>query len=297
MVEAIIIQGPTASGKTELAIAVADYFKTEVVSFDSRQFYREMSIGTAKPSLEERSKIRHHFIDSSSLTEPINVSEYANLALPVITKIINEFGRVVLCGGSNQFVDALTFGFDPVPVFHEIRLDLDQLYIKKGLEYLQDWLKKIDPNASSVLDMQNPRRVIRALEVYLGSGQSISSIQTSPRIPNFTYKRFGIHLDRALLYQRINSRVDLMINEGLEEEVMELQSFWKSNLFRTVGYQEWLSYFEGKSTRLEVVEKIKQNSRNYAKRQLTWLKKYQDIHWISEEGKQERLNQIIQEVG
>jgi len=296
MIEAIIIQGPTASGKTDLAIEIAKKLNTEIVSFDSRQFYREMNIGTAKPTFEQRESVSHHFIDNSSLSFPVNLAQYVEIAMPLVQEKINRFGTVVLCGGSNQFLDALTYGLDPVPVFPEIKKELEVLHRSKGLEHLQELLRELDPTIALKLDLKNARRVIRALEVLMGSGQSISSFQSSKNRALFRYLRFGIHTERPDLYDRINSRVDNMISEGLEEEVRSLKPFWESEAFRTVGYQEWIPYFSEKITRTEVIDKIKQNTRNYAKRQITWLKKYHDLRWIVEENTNERFRFVMREI-
>jgi len=296
MIEAIIIQGPTASGKTELAIEIAKKLNTEIVSFDSRQFYREMNIGSAKPTLEQRELVTHHFIDNTSLAAPMNLAQYIEQALPLVQEKINRFGTVVLCGGSNQFIDALIYGIDPVPVFPEIKKELEALHRSKGLEYVQELLKELDPVIALKIDLKNARRVIRALEVFMGSGQSISCFQSSNNRALFRFLRFGISTERPLLYNRINSRVENMISEGLEEEVRSLKPYWGSEVFRTVGYREWIPYFEGKIDRLEAIDKIKQNTRNYAKRQITWLKKYRDIRWIEEEGLEERFCRIMGEI-
>jgi len=296
MIEAIIIQGPTASGKTDLAIEIAKKLNTEIVSFDSRQFYREMNIGTAKPTFEQRESVSHHFIDNSSLSFPVNLAQYVEIAMPLVQEKINRFGTVVLCGGSNQFLDALTYGLDPVPVFPEIKKELEVLHRSKGLEHLQELLRELDPTIALKLDLKNARRVIRALEVLMGSGQSISSFQSSKNRALFRYLRFGIHTERPDLYDRINSRVDNMISEGLEEEVRSLKPFWESEAFRTVGYQEWIPYFNEKIARTEVIDKIKQNTRNYAKRQITWLKKYHDLRWIVEENTNERFRFVMREI-
>lgn len=294
MIEAIIIHGPTASGKTELAIRVAQHFNTEIISFDSRQFYREMHIGTAKPTQEQLGAVRHHFIDSNTLSDPLNVSSYMDSALPIIKRIGEQFGRVVLTGGSNQFLDGLTFGLDPVPVFPEIRKELEHTHIHKGIMHLQNMLRLSDPGLIDTLDMNNARRVIRALEVLLGSGKSISHFQTATKSPRFNYVRFGLQMEREILYERINQRVDQMILAGLEQEVRQLEPFWNHEVFRTVGYQEWIPYFQGKVGYNDVVDNVKKHTRNYAKRQSTWMKKYKDMHWICSVTSSERLDTIVQ---
>jgi len=271
-----IIQGPTASGKTELAIALAERLRTDIISADSRQFYKELSIGTAKPNLEELDRVKHHFIGNRSITNPMNVAEYETEATAVANDLIKQKGIVVLVGGSAQFVDALIFGNDNIPVFPEIKLELNQQLAQKGIESLTQTLKQLDPQAHQRIDIKNTRRVIRALEVRLGTGVSILDYQTVNHAPKFSFKRIVIELDRKTLYDRINMRVDKMLSMGLEKEAQNLINCRHLSALNTVGYKEWWDYFDKTTSYDSVVNNIKQHSRNYAKRQVTWLRKYAD---------------------
>ena len=271
-----VIQGPTASGKTSAAIDLALFLGTEIVSADSRQFYREMAIGTAKPSKKELAQVRHHFIGNRSVQNTFNVAEYSIEAEKLCQQLLDQYGSVVITGGSSQFIDALLFGLDEIPTFKAISNSLVTDLHQHGISCLGERLKLIDPKAYNTIDVNNPRRVIRALEVYLGTGRSITEFQLNNAQPKFEYMRFFINWERKLLYDRINQRVDSMIKDGLEEEVKSLFHYKDSLAFNTVGYKEWWDYFEQKVSYDFVIEKIKQNSRNYAKRQITWSRKYTD---------------------
>jgi len=269
-----VIQGPTASGKTSAAIDLALFLGTEIVSADSRQFYREMAIGTARPTEKELAQVRHHFIGNRSVQDPLNVVEYAIDAEKLCQLLLDQYGSVVIAGGSSQFIDALMFGLDDIPTFKDINKELVLELNQHGISSLNQRLKILDPAAYNSIDELNPRRVIRALEVYLGSGRSITEFQLNNAQPKFEYMRFFINWERKLLYDRINQRVDSMIKDGLEEEVKSLFHYKDSLALNTVGYKEWWGYFEQKETMEFVIDKIKQNTRNYAKRQITWSKKY-----------------------
>jgi len=271
-----VIQGPTASGKTHAAIDLALFLGTEIVSADSRQFYKEMAIGTARPTEIELDLVKHHFIGNKSFAEPMNVAEYQVQAERLCQRLLDQFGAVVITGGSSQFVDALLYGLDEIPTFKAISNSLVSDLHQHGISCLGERLKLIDPKAYNTIDVNNPRRVIRALEVYLGTGRSITEFQLNNAQPKFEYMRFFINWERKLLYDRINQRVDSMIKDGLEEEVKSLFHYKDSLALNTVGYKEWWDYFEQKVSYDFVIEKIKQNSRNYAKRQITWSKKYTD---------------------
>jgi len=275
-----LIQGPTASGKTSLAIQLAQFLNTEIISTDSRQFYQEMNIGTAKPSTEELSLVAHHFINNRSVNEPMNVSDFVNEAKPVLANLYQSKGSVVITGGSSQFTDALIYGIDEVPIYPEIQDYWSQIYTLNGIDDLQKELKILDQRAFEQLDIQNPRRVIRAIEVMSGSGKSILDFQQKNKSALFPICRFYIQWKRNDLYLRINERVDQMIEMGLEQEVDSLSKSCATSMLNTVGYKEWDLRNQGASASY-IVEKIKQNTRNYAKRQITWLNQYEHIHALN----------------
>lgn len=275
-----LIQGPTASGKTSLAIQLAQFFNTEIISTDSRQFYKEMNIGTAKPSAEELSLVAHHFINNRSVNEPMNVSDFVNEAKPVLANLYKSKGSVVVAGGSSQFTDALIYGIDEVPIYPEIQVYWSRIYTLNGIGDLQKELKMIDQRAFEQLDIHNPRRVIRAIEVMSGSGKSILDFQQKNKSALFPICRFYVQWNRNDLYLRINKRVDQMIEMGLELEVDSLSKSGATSMLNTVGYKEWDLRNQGVSAS-HIVEKIKQNTRNYAKRQITWLNQYEHIHALN----------------
>jgi len=288
-----LIQGPTASGKTSLAIQVAKHFNTEIISADSRQFYKGMNIGSAKPREEELAQVLHHFIDNRTLEHPMNVAEFETEARVILNQLIRQNGTAVITGGSAQFIDALLYGIDPIPVFPEIQERLNFELETQGIGFLQTKLKALDFNAYNVIDTQNSRRVIRALEVMIGTGNSILFYQQKKRIPRYPFLRFYVQWERADLYTRINMRVDQMILEGLESEVTALRDSKYQTVLNTVGYKEWEMFFNGMESKEAVIEKIKQNSRNYAKRQLTWMNQYEDLTALNPYSECSLLNQLL----
>ncbi len=278
----IVIAGPTASGKSSLALEVAKHFGTEILSADSRQFYKKLNIGTAKPTAPELLNIRHHFIDSLDPEESYNASDYEKDALKVLEKIFSVRKVAVMAGGSGLYIRAVCEGIDEAPARNEeIRKVLLKLQRSQGLTALQDLLKQLDPEYHSVVDLKNSRRVIRALEVCMETGKKFSEIRSSSHAKReFRIIRIGLMPDRQELYSRINVRVDEMIKQGLVEEARSLIGFKHLNSLNTVGYKELFSYFEGKTSLEEAIEQIKQNTRNYAKRQMTWFRKEKDIQWF-----------------
>jgi tRNA dimethylallyltransferase len=288
-----LIQGPTASGKTRLAIQVAKHFNTEIISADSRQFYKEMNIGSAKPREEELAQVPHHFIDNRTLEYPMNVADFETEARVILNQLIRQNGTAVITGGSAQFIDALLYGIDPIPVFPEIQETLNFELETQGIGFLQAKLKALDFKAYEAIDIQNSRRVIRALEVMIGTGNSILFYQQKKRIPFYPFLRFYVQWERADLYARINMRVDQMISEGLESEVTALRDSKYQTVLNTVGYKEWEMFFNGIETKEAVIEKIKQNSRNYAKRQLTWMNQYEDLTALNPYSERSLLNQLL----
>lgn len=278
----IHIGGPTASGKTSLAIELALLLGTEVISSDSRQCYKEMSIGTAVPTKAEQSKVFHHFIHSHSIHSPLTAGSYASEAGHLVSSLLEKYGSVVIVGGSPLYGDALLYGLDDFPKVDESILD--QLS-KQSLEELSHQIKELDPISAEDIDHQNRRRLERALSICLQTGKPYSSFKNRKRSKPFeNIFEIGIHWERNLLYDRINSRVDLMFELGLLAEVQSLIPFKDLKPLQTVGYSELFEYLEGKCSLDEATEKIKQHSRNFAKRQLTWYNKKSEFHWFNPGG-------------
>jgi tRNA dimethylallyltransferase len=278
--ECIIVAGPTASGKTALAIRLAQLFKTAIISADSRQCYREMRIGVARPSPEELAAAPHYFIANHSIMEQINAASFAKEAWSYLDKIFQENDKAIVCGGTGLYIKALTEGLDEIPeIPAEIRTKVINLHREKGMLGLQDALLKLDPLFGDKGDINNPNRVMRALEVVIHTGSPISHFQLGgghQKISgtfdcHFSYQI--LDLPREELYQRINLRVDNMVTAGLEDEVRSLIAHRDLPALRTVGYQEFFDYFDGLISKEEAIGKIKQHTRNYAKRQMTWFKK------------------------
>jgi tRNA dimethylallyltransferase len=278
----IVIAGPTAVGKTAVAIELAKLLKTEIISADSRQFYREMAIGTAKPNEDELSQAKHHFINSHSITDNFSVGDFEKQGLALLQDIFQKHDTAILVGGSGLYIKAICEGFDELPsASSEIRDRLNQAFNDKGISYLQGQLKDADPVYYNQVDLNNPQRLIRALEVFEATGKPFSSYRKAitNRRPFHTIK-IGLDLPRDILYQRINQRVDAMIDQGLIEEVRSLLPFRHYNALNTVGYSELFDYIDGKTDLYTAIELIKQNTRRFAKRQLTWFRKDKDITWF-----------------
>lgn len=278
----ISVVGPTAVGKTAMAIALAKHYRTEILSADSRQFYREMSIGTAKPSPDELAEAKHHFINSHSVTGNYSAGDFERDALLLLDHLFESHDVVVMVGGSGLFVRALTEGLDDLPKAPvPIRERLNQTFEQYGIKPLQDRLRSIDPEYYASTDFQNPQRVIRALEVYETTGKPISHYQQKKATKRpFQVFTIGLNTDRTVLYERINTRVELMMKTGLLDEAKTLLPFRTNPALLTVGYAELFDYLDGKTTLQDAVASIKQNSRRYAKRQITWFKKYGDTTWF-----------------
>ena len=272
----IYIAGPTGVGKTDLSLEIAKKFNTDIVSCDSRQFYKELKIGTSPPSHSQLKHVKHHFIHHKSIHDKYNVGKYEKDAIKVINNLFKEKDVLILVGGSGLYADSIMFGIDNFP---EIPLDTRNNIIgsfkSEGIEALQDKLKKLDSEYYKEVDLSNYKRIIRALEVIELTGEKFSSQRTNKEKQRvFQSHVMIIKSDRDKLYKRINERVEIMIKEGLEEEAFKLKDFKELNTLNTVGYKEFFNYFDDKFTYTQAVEKIKQNTRNYAKRQITWLKKY-----------------------
>ncbi len=292
----IIIAGPTAIGKTALAIRLARYYKTEIISADSRQFYKEMAIGTAKPNREELSAVKHHFIDSHSVMDTFTAGDFEKEALKILENLFRKHDQVIMVGGSGLFINAICNGFDELPVAtDQIRQQLNRDLEEQGIEYLQEKLKTSDPVYFSEVDIHNPQRLIRALEVYQTTGKSFSSYRTKTRKPRpFNTINIALNTDREQLYDRINLRVDQMIEAGLVDEVKSLLKYRHLNSLQTVGYSEIFEYLDGKCSLEEAVKNIKQNTRRFAKRQITWFKKSEDIRWFDPADYNNILNYLNQ---
>lgn len=277
-----MIAGPTAVGKTDLCINLAKKFNTVIISSDSRQFFQEINIGTAKPSKEDLAKVRHYFIGNKSIHEPYDVRSYEVDALSCIGDLFKRKDLLILTGGSGLYTDAVVNGLDEMPkITPEIRQELNILYAKEGIIPLQVMLKKLDPDYYDKVDLQNPQRLIRALEVCQGTGRAFSDFRVRKKVERpFKTIKVALNRDRDELYQRIDSRMDKMIAEGLFEEAKEMHPFKNRNALKTVGYKEIFGYLEGEYDKKEAVRLLKRNSRRYAKRQLTWLKRDEAYHWF-----------------
>ncbi|NOT76826.1 MAG: tRNA (adenosine(37)-N6)-dimethylallyltransferase MiaA [Cyclobacteriaceae bacterium] len=278
----IVIAGPTAVGKTELAIKVARHFDTEIVSADSRQIYKELEIGTAKPTEEELSMVTHHFINTKSIQENYDAGTYAREARGVIDQLFKTHDYLVMCGGSGLYIKAVTEGFDDLPeVSDVIRSLVIADYNLKGLLWLQEEVASHDPDYFEVVDRHNPQRLMRALEVIRSSGKTFSGFRKKEKIDlPFKVIKIGLELEREELYKRIDDRMDKMISQGLFEEAEKFFTLRHLNSLQTVGYQEPFGFFEGAFDREEAIRLMKRNSRRYAKRQMTWFKKDGEINWF-----------------
>ncbi len=279
----IVVVGPTAIGKTTLAIALAKHFKTEILSADSRQFYKEMSIGTAVPTIEELQAAKHHFIQHVSIHQEYNVGDFERDAIEKAKELFKQHNIAILVGGSGLYVDAVTKGLDKFPkIDNEIRMKLNHDLKTKGITFLQDQLKILDPIYYQKVDLDNPHRLIRALEICIGTKQAYSSFigQQKPERP-FKVLTIGINADRDIIYDRINRRVDIMMNEGLLDEVKKLVSHKNLNALQTVGYREIFGYLDGDYELGFAISEIKKNTRRFAKRQLTWFRKNKETIWVS----------------
>ena len=278
----ITVVGPTAIGKTKLAIALAKYYKTEIISADSRQFYREMSIGTAVPSKQELEAVPHHFIQHKSIQETYNVGDFEKDTLILLELLFKNNDLNIMVGDSGLYVDTVIYGLDSLPeVDEEIRIQLNTVYKQHGIEVLQNQLKELDPEYYAKVDIQNPHRIIRALEICIGAGKTFSSYINQKKTPrSFNSIIVGLSADRSILYRKINKRVDTMIENGLIDEARTLYQYKHLNALNTVGYKELFNYFDGIWDLDFAISEIKKNTRRFAKRQLTWFGKNKDILWV-----------------
>jgi tRNA dimethylallyltransferase len=278
----IIISGPTASGKTELALELAKHFSTCIISADSRQCFRELNIGVAKPSSSQLEEVKHFFINSHSIHEEVNASIFETLAIRWCDEIFAARDTVIICGGTGLYIKAFRDGLDEIPVIDEgIRKKILENYQDQGLTWLQETIRNADPILYKSGERSNPQRMMRALEVVQSTGRSILSFRNQQKkLRPFRILEFGLGIPRKELYQRINERVDNMMNTGLLDEVTSLLPYQHMNALQTVGYSELFEYLNGKCLLEESISKIKQNTRHYAKRQMTWLKKNENLIWL-----------------
>lgn len=278
----ITVVGATAIGKTALSIQLAQHFKTEIISCDSRQFYKEMTIGTAVPNSDELNAVTHHFIQNRSITEDYNVGQYERDALEKLDELFLKHNTVIMVGGSGLYVDAVLKGLDYFPdVSPEIRQQLNKELAENGLNSLQDQLKKLDIESYNSIEIENPHRVIRALEICIGTGKAYSYFKNKPKAKrNFTPIKIGLTAEREIIYNRINQRVDSMMKNGLLKEAEGLLPNKQLNALQTVGYRELFQFLNDEITLDFAVSEIKKNTRRFAKRQNTWFKKDTEIQWF-----------------
>lgn len=279
----IVIVGPTGSGKTDMSIEIARRFGAPIISTDSRQFFKGMAIGTAQPSEDQLSAVKHYFIANKPITEHYTCGKYEQEALELLDELFLQREVVVAVGGSGLYIDALCNGMDSLPdIDPDLREDLARRLNSEGIEPLVDQLQELDPSFYEVVDRSNPKRVLRALEVCLQTGRPYSELRSGEAKERpFNIIKIGVNMDRAVLYDRINRRVDMMIEAGLEAEARALYPFRDLNSLQTVGYREIFDYFDDTITLCEAIELIKRNSRRYAKRQMTWFNRDASTRWFS----------------
>ncbi len=272
----LVIAGPTAVGKSALSLRLAQALGTDIISTDSRQLYKELNIGTAKPTTKELSLVKHHFVDHLSIDEPYTVSQFETESLQRLDELYQDTNVAIACGGTGLYIQALTKGLDEIPdIDSKAKLKYEHMYDEYGLKVLQELLYKLDQEYYQRVDTYNHRRLIRALSVIDSTGKPFSSfLNKSPKNRPFQVVGILLEEDREILYERINLRVDKMLAAGLENEVRGLQEFKEHQALQTVGYQEWFPYFQGERPLAEVIRLVKRNSRRYAKRQMTWFRKY-----------------------
>jgi tRNA dimethylallyltransferase len=290
----ILILGPTGVGKSELSIEIASNFNTQIISADSRQFYREMTIGTAVPDEDQLKKVVHHFIRFISVTEYFSASLFERSVLKLLESLYMKGNLAVMTGGSGMYIDAVVNGIDDIPdIDHDTRNKYNEKFKTEGIESLRSELRFIDPEYYKTVDLRNHKRIIRALEIYESTGHRYSEFLTRKKVTrDFETIKIGLKREKEELYERINSRVDKMINEGLEQEAAKLYRFRTLNPLKSVGYKEFFEMFDGKISREKAIELIKRNTRHYAKRQITWWNRDKEIIWFNADAVQEIINYI-----
>jgi tRNA dimethylallyltransferase len=285
----ISIVGPTGIGKTDLGISIAKKLTTEIISADSRQFYKELKIGTAMPDEKQLFEIKHHFIGHLSIHDYYNASTFEFEVIELLEKLFKQKEQVLMVGGSGMYIDAVYKGIDDLPeIDQEIRASLQSKFEKEGIESLRFELKRLDPEYYSIVDLRNPKRILKGLEICLMTGKTYTSFRTSEKKErDFRILKIGLNMDREKLYQRIDERVEKMFEAGLLEEAKNFYPFRNLNTLKTVGYKELFEHFDGLYDLSKTIELIKRNSRHYAKRQLTWFGRDKEIEWfeVSDEDK------------
>lgn len=279
----LVLLGPTGVGKTEWSIRVAEELGSSIISADSRQIYKGMTIGTAAPNEEQLKRVKHYFVDKLNPQEYFSASEFEDEVLTLLDKLYTQHNTIVMTGGSMMYIDAVCKGIDDIPTIDEkLRSDLQELYQKEGIDPIRRQLKLLDPVFYDEVDLKNPKRVIHALEICLMAGKPYSSLRTNTKKERpFKIVKVGFNRDRNELYNRINLRVDQMIEDGLEEEARSFYPMRHLNSLNTVGYKELFNYFDGNCSKDFAIDKIKQHSRNYARKQLSWFRRDKDIYWIN----------------
>ena len=291
----IVMVGPTAVGKTGLAIRLAAQLRTEIISADSRQVFRELEIGTARPSPEELAQVPHHFVGIKSIQEEYDAGQYGRDALETIDQLFEKHDVVILCGGSGLYVKAVCEGFDDLPSVPDgVREKIMAEYSEKGLTWLQRQVEENDPDYFMTVDQRNPHRLVRALELHYATGKPIGELrQKKKQERHFAIVKIGLELERDALYSRIDQRMDAMIEAGLFEEAERMYPMKSLNALQTVGYQEIFGFFDGHYDKEEAIRLLKRNSRHYAKRQLTWFKKDKEVRWFRPDQVQEIITAAL----
>ena len=290
----IVVMGPTAVGKTSVAINIAKKYNTEIISADSRQFYKEIKLGTAAPTVEEMQNVKHHFVGSLSVIDYFNVSQFEQEVIQLLEKEFIQRTSMVMVGGSGLYIDAVCKGIDNLPnADAKLRKDLNKLFEENGLEAIQKKLQTLDPNYYSEVDIKNPKRILRALEVCLQTGKPYSQLRTGQKVERpFNIIKIGLEMDRMQLNERILRRLNMMIQQGWVDEVKSVQEFRGQNALNTVGYKELFRFLDGDWTLEEAMEKINVNTRRYAKRQMTWFKRDKEMEWFAPDDSEAIFNFI-----
>jgi tRNA dimethylallyltransferase len=278
----VVLAGPTASGKTACAIQLAKAFQTVIISSDSRQFYKEMSIGTAVPNIKELNEVKHYNIQNISIFDSYSIADFEKDVMTLLIELWKKHDVVIMTGGSGLFIDAVCNGIDPMPdIDPSVRAKVESFYRKNGIAGMQEELQKLDPEYYAIVDKQNPRRLQRALEVCYKTGLPFTTFRKrSAALRDFKIIKLALLWERQLLYNRINIRVEQMLAHGLVEEARKLYPYRSLNALNTVGYKELFEYFDGNCSLEDAIEQIKMNTRHYAKRQMTWFKKDETYHWV-----------------
>ena len=290
----IVIVGPTGVGKTALCLEVAERLGTFIINADSRQIFSDIPIGTAAPTAEEQKRVKHFFVGKLHINDYYNASMFENDVIKLLDKLFGEKDNIIMSGGSMMYVDAVCNGIDDIPSVNEnIRQQVKSLYEADGLDIIKEKLNKLDPEYFEIVDKNNPKRVIHALEICLSTGKTYTSFRTNTKKErNFRIIKIGLNRDRDELYSRIDKRVDLMIENGLMEEAQQMYPYKELNSLNTVGYKELFNYFDGKCTLDEAIFKIKSNTHKYCRKQLTWFKRDKDIHWFNPDNVEEIIKYI-----